>query len=108
MSALLPREGQPFQQLGVWVLLWRRGVSLVQLRYNVIKFRSLIADAGQRELRLGLGEPHGGSRTAALDISAGWVPAAVSILPRSHQYRVAYTHRMFASTLRGLSLSWTE
>jgi hypothetical protein len=46
VSALLPREGQPFQQLspqlGVWVLLRRGGVdvlhlcgvSLVQLRYD--------------------------------------------------------------------------
>jgi hypothetical protein len=71
MSALLPREGQQFQQLGpqlgVWVLLWRRGddvlhlcgVSLVHLRYNMMQFCSLIAHAGQRELRLGLGEPHG-------------------------------------------------
>jgi hypothetical protein len=32
---------------------------LVQLRYDVMKFCPLTANAGQRELRLGLGEPHG-------------------------------------------------
>jgi hypothetical protein len=48
VSALLPQEGPPFQQLGpqlgVWVLLGRRGddvlhlcgVSLVQLRYDIV------------------------------------------------------------------------
>jgi hypothetical protein len=48
VSALLSREGQPFQQLGpqlgVWVLLRRRdddvlhlcGVSLVHLRYDIV------------------------------------------------------------------------
>jgi hypothetical protein len=63
--------GQTFQhlgpQLGVWVLLGRRGddvlhlcgISLVQLRYDIVKFCPLTADAGQLELRLGLGEPHG-------------------------------------------------
>jgi hypothetical protein len=73
VSALLPREGQPFQQLGsrlgLWVLLGRRGddipqlcgVSLVQLRYGIMGFCPLTADAGQRILRLSLGEPHGWS-----------------------------------------------
>jgi hypothetical protein len=57
VSALLPREGQPFQQLGpqlgVWVLLVRRGddvhlcgVSLVQLVYDIMELCPLTADAG--------------------------------------------------------------
>jgi hypothetical protein len=73
VSALLPREGQPFQQLGpqlgVWVLLGRRGddvlhlcgVSLVQPRFHIMEFCPLTADAGHRELRLSLGEQHGWS-----------------------------------------------
>jgi hypothetical protein len=32
---------------------------LVQLRYDIVKFYPLTAYAGQRELRLSLGEPHG-------------------------------------------------
>jgi hypothetical protein len=34
---------------------------LAQLRYNITKFCSLTADAGQRELHLSLGELHGWS-----------------------------------------------
>jgi hypothetical protein len=71
VSALLSGGGQPVQQLGPqfrvgvmlgWggdYVLYLCGVPVVQLKDNMIEFGSLIADAGQRELSLGLGEPQG-------------------------------------------------
>jgi hypothetical protein len=52
---------------GVRVFFWwggdnvlhLRGIPVVQLPDDVLKFSSLTVDAGQGELRLGLGEPHG-------------------------------------------------
>jgi hypothetical protein len=40
----------------------------------VVELRSLVADPGQRKLRLILSEPQGGSRAAYGDISAGELP----------------------------------
>jgi hypothetical protein len=63
--------GQPVHQLGPQhgvgnFLLWGdndflhfRCLSMVQLRHYVVDLRSLIADAGQGELCLNLGESHG-------------------------------------------------
>jgi hypothetical protein len=42
--------------------------------------------------KAGRSAQNGGSRTATLDISTGWVPSAASILRRRHQCGVVHKH----------------
>jgi hypothetical protein len=73
-----------------------------------MKFCSLIADAARENCssawanhRAGRSAQNGGSRTATLDISAGWVPSAASILRRGHQCGITRTHtETFVLTLK--------
>jgi hypothetical protein len=68
---------------------------LDQLRYDILEFCPLTADAGQRELRLGLDEPHGWplgpERRKPYRHSAGWLPSTASIFRRGHQCGSTHT-----------------